>query len=60
MYKTRAKVLWDDKNIYFGAYLDEPHVWAKLKHRDTIIFIDNDFEVFIDPDGDTHAHYELS
>ncbi|MBI5009729.1 MAG: carbohydrate-binding family 9-like protein, partial [Bacteroidia bacterium] len=58
-YKTRAKVLWDDKNIYFAAYLDDPHVWAKLKQRDTIIFIDNDFEVFIDPDGDTHAYYEL-
>ena len=58
-YKTRAKVLWDDKNIYFGAYLDDPHVWTKLRQRDTIVFIDNDFEVFIDPDGDTHAYYEL-
>jgi len=58
-YKTHAKVLWDDKNIYFGAYLEEPHVWAKLRQRDTIIFIDNDFEIFIDPDGDTHAYYEL-
>jgi hypothetical protein len=24
-----------------------------------VIFRDNDFEVFIDPDGDTHAYYEL-
>ena len=24
-----------------------------------MIFRDNDFEVFIDPDGDTHAYYEL-
>jgi hypothetical protein len=24
-----------------------------------VIFQDNDFEVFIDPDGDTHAYYEL-
>ncbi len=58
-YKTRAKLLWDDNNLYIGAYLEEPHVWAKLKQRDTIIFIDNDFEVFIDPDGDTHLYYEL-
>ncbi len=58
-FKTRAKILWDEKNIYFGAWLEEPHVWAKLRQRDTIIFFDNDFEVFIDPDGDTHAYYEL-
>jgi hypothetical protein len=24
-----------------------------------VIFQDNDFEVFIDADGDTHAYYEL-
>ncbi|HCU19069.1 MAG TPA: carbohydrate-binding family 9-like protein [Bacteroidales bacterium] len=58
-FKTRAKVLWDDTNIYFAAELEEPHVWANLRQRDTIIFIDNDFEIFIDPDGDTHAYYEL-
>lgn len=58
-YKTHAKVLWDDKYVYFAAELEDPHVWAKLKQRDTVIFIDNDFEIFIDPDGDTHNYYEL-
>ena len=58
-FETRAKMLWDDSNLYIAAELEEPHVWAKLKQRDTIIFMDNDFEVFIDPDGDTHAYYEL-
>lgn len=58
-YKTHAKLLWDDKNLYIAAELEEPHVWATLRQRDTIIFFDNDFEVFIDPDGDTHAYYEL-
>ncbi|MDR2888035.1 MAG: carbohydrate-binding family 9-like protein [Bacteroidales bacterium] len=58
-YKTRIKVLWDDDNIYFAAEMEEPHVWAKLRQRDTVIFHDNDFEIFIDPDGDTHAYYEL-
>lgn len=57
--KTRAKLLWDDKNLYIGAEIEEPHVWAYLKQRDTVIFYDNDFEVFIDPDQDTHAYYEL-
>lgn len=58
-HKTRAKVLWDDTNLYIAAELEEPHVWATLRQRDTVIFIDNDFEVFIDPDDDTHAYYEM-
>jgi hypothetical protein len=52
-------MLWDDEFFYFGADLEEPHLWATLKARDSVIFQDNDFEVFIDPDGDTHAYFEL-
>ncbi len=58
-YKTQVKMLWDDTYFYILAKLDEPHVWATLKQRDTIIFYNNDFEVFIDPDGDTYNYYEL-
>lgn len=57
--RTRAQMLWDDQYLYIGAYLEEPQVWATLTARDSIIFQDNDFEVFIDPDGDTHDYYEL-
>lgn len=58
-HRTRAKMLWDDTYFYIAASLDEPDLWATLTQRDTVIFYDNDFEVFIDPDGDTHAYYEL-
>lgn len=58
-FRTRAKMLWDNEYIYFAAELEEPHVWATLMQRDTVIFYDNDFEVFIDPDGDTHQYYEF-
>ncbi len=58
-WSTRARMLWDDEYFYVGARLEEPHVWGKLTERDSVIFYDNDFEVFIDPDGDTHAYYEL-
>ena len=57
--KTQAKILWDDSFLYVFAALEEPNVWATLKQRDTVIFYNNDFEVFIDPDGDTHNYYEL-
>lgn len=57
--ETRVKMLWDKEYFYFLAELEEPHVWAKLKNRDDIIFYDNDFELFIDPDGDTHNYTEI-
>jgi hypothetical protein len=56
---TRAKMLWDDDYFYIGADMEEPDVWATLTKRDSVIFHDNDFEVFIDPDGDNHHYYEI-
>jgi len=58
-FRTRAKMLWDDEYFYVAAEMEEPDVWATLTDRDSVIFHDNDFEIFIDPDGDTHAYYEL-
>ncbi len=57
--KTRAKLLWDDQYLYVAAELAEPHVWATLTERDSIVFHDNDFEVFLNPTGDNHAYYEI-
>ncbi len=56
---TRARMLWDSTYFYVSAELAEPHIWATLTERDAVIYHDNDFEVFIDPDGDTHEYYEL-
>ena len=52
-------MLWDDEYFYVAAEMEEPDLWGTLTERDSVIFHDNDFEVFIDPDGDTHAYYEL-
>ncbi|MDP3466847.1 MAG: carbohydrate-binding family 9-like protein [Daejeonella sp.] len=59
IWNTRAKMTWDSKGLYIAAELLEPHVWAYLKNYDDIVFYDNDFEVFIDPDNDTHRYYEF-
>ncbi len=56
---TRAKMLWDDEYFYVGAELREPHLWATLTEHDSVIFQDDDFEVFIDPNGDNHEYYEF-
>lgn len=58
-FRTRVKMLWDDTYFYVGAEMEEPHVWATLTEHDSVIFHDNDFEVFIDPDGDNHDYYEI-
>ncbi|MCM4169548.1 hypothetical protein KCTC52924_00329 [Arenibacter antarcticus] len=58
-YTTRMKMLWDNNYLYVLAQMEEPHIWATLKQRDTVIFYNNDFEIFINPDGDTHNYYEF-
>lgn len=58
-FRTRAKMAWDDTCFYVAAELEDPHVWATLRERDSVIFQDNDFEIFIDPDGTTSPYYEF-
>jgi hypothetical protein len=57
-FATRAKMLWDDEYLYVLAELEEPHVWGMITKKNEVIFYDNDFEVFIDPDGDHLNYYE--
>ena len=58
-YRTRAKIAWDDTHLYLAAEMEEPHVWGTLTKHDSVIFHDNDFEVFLDPNGDTLDYYEF-
>jgi Carbohydrate family 9 binding domain-like len=56
---TRFKMLWDNHHLYVHAELEEPHLWGTLTKHDEIVYNNNDFEIFIDPDGDTHQYYEI-
>jgi hypothetical protein len=59
-FRTRAKMLWDDRCFYIGAELEEPHVQGTYTKHDSYIFHeDNDFEVFLNPDGNNHNYAEL-
>lgn len=58
-FKTMVAMTWDDNFFYVAARMEEPHIWATYDQRDRVIYHENDFEVFIDPDGDTHNYYEL-
>jgi hypothetical protein len=67
MFLTQAKILWDDNFLYIGASLQESDIWANITETchcntdsaDQVIYHDNDFEVFIDVDGDTHYYKEF-
>jgi hypothetical protein len=64
---TQAKILWDDTFLYIGAVLQETQVWANISStchcidpkEDQVIFHDNDFEIFVDPDGSNHYYKEF-
>ena len=56
---TLVKMLWDDDYLYVLADMKETHLWATKKERDSVIFHDPDFEVFIDPDGDSLNYVEI-
>jgi len=56
---TRFKMLHDDEYLYFGAELQEEHVWGTLTERDCVIYHDNDFEIFLDSTADGVGYYEF-
>ncbi len=58
-YQTKVKMLWDNNFLYILAQLEEPQIWAYYQQHDQIVYHENDFEVFIDPDGNTHDYFEF-
>jgi hypothetical protein len=58
-FRTRVKMLWDDRYWYIAAQLQEPDLWATIRERDAVIFRDNDFELFVDPSGTAHRYFEV-
>ena len=58
-YDTRAAALWDDEFFYVAFWAEEPFVRATLTERDSLIFLDNDLELFIDG-GDCYYEFEVN
>lgn len=53
-----AKLLWDKNNLYLAAKIEERDLWAFQTEHDSDIFLDNAFELFLDPDSDGHNYLE--
>lgn len=58
-FRTRAKLLWDDNYLYVAADIQESDLRATLTEHDSVIFHDNDFEVFLNPSGDGRNYFEF-
>ncbi len=56
---TTAAALWDDQALYVAFWVEEPFPNAKLTERDSLIFQENDVEVFIDT-GDAYYEFEMN
>ncbi len=55
-FDTRVAMLWDDECLYFAFRAEETDVRAFLTERDSKIYEDNDFEIFI---AGRDAYYEF-
>jgi len=57
--ETEIKMLWDEENLYVGAVIHEDNIIATLTQKDTIIYKENDFEIFLDPRGNGEGYFEI-
>jgi hypothetical protein len=53
------KMMYDDDSLYAAAELVEPKIWGTITGKNSTMYHENDFEVFLDPDGSRHHYYEL-
>ena len=58
-FDTRAAAAWDDEHLYVAFWVEEPFVRAELTERDSLIFQENDIELFIDG-GDCYYEFEIN
>lgn len=59
IYDTRAAILWDEEALYIGFWAEEPYPAATLTKRDSLLWVENDLEVFI-AGPDTYYELELN
>jgi len=56
IHDTRSAVLWDDTYLYVGFWVEEPFVHATLTERDSLVWSENDIELFV---AGKDGYYEL-
>ena len=59
IYNTQTAILWNDEHLYIAFTAEEPFVEAIQTQRDSIVFLENDLELFIDG-GDCYYELEIN
>lgn len=57
--ETRASMLWNDEALFVRFDVSDPYPEARLTERDSLIFLENDVELFIDG-GDCYYEFEVN
>jgi hypothetical protein len=58
-FNTQAAALWDERALYVAYWIDEPDVRASFTERDSLIWFDNDVELFFDGE-DCYYEFEIN
>jgi hypothetical protein len=53
---TRFKMMYDDLYVYIGAECVEDKIWGTITKQNSTMYHENDFEIFINPDGTRHFY----
>lgn len=56
---SRLKMLWNDSCLFIAVQMEEPSLWANLTKHDDVIYNDNDFEIFVDPENSARNYFEI-
>ncbi|HEV3263649.1 MAG TPA: carbohydrate-binding family 9-like protein [Gemmataceae bacterium] len=56
---TRARLLWDDRYLYFLAEMEDTDLYADVKTRNGMTWSNDVFELFFKPSEDSLKYYEF-
>ncbi len=57
--KTEARVLYDDKFVYFASRFEDENIWATMRKRDEHLWTEEVMEVFLRADQTQKSYIEL-
>jgi hypothetical protein len=58
-FKTKVKMRYNNEFFYVAAFLEEPHLVANFTENNSPLYLENDFEVFLDPSSSSHLYTEF-
>jgi hypothetical protein len=56
---TRARLLWDDENLYFTAVMEDSDLYADITEHNGMTWLNDVFELFFKPSEERPAYYEF-